>query len=199
MDILEILKNAGVEIPEEQKATINKEIRKTYKHVDEVDEIKRQLAESSEATKLANEQLEKANKQIESFGAKESTYEEIKRQADEWKAAAEKAKTESEAAIGSMKLDYALENALRDAKAKDSKLIKTLLDTGKLTLSDKGLDGLEDQLNPLKESHAYLFEADTPAQRQVPAGTQIVQPNTPPAESSPQNLGEALQQKYKKD
>lgn len=169
------------------------------KHKKIAEDAKRQIEEANAAAKQANEQLEKANKQIESFGAKESSFEEIKKQADEWKAAAEKAKADSEATISGMKLDYALDNALRDAKAKDSKLIKALLDTGKLKLSDKGLDGLEDQLNPLKESHAYLFEADTPAQKQIPTGTKIVQPNTPPAESAPQNLGEALRQKYKKD
>lgn len=152
------------------------------KHKKLVDDAKRQLEEANAAAKQANEQLEMANKQIESFGAKESSFEEIKKQADEWKAAADKAKADSEATISGMKLDYALENALRDAKAKDPKLIKTLLDAGKLKLSDKGLDGLEDQLNPLKETHAYLFEVDTPAQQQVPTGTRIVQPNTPPAE-----------------
>lgn len=59
------------------------------------------------------------------------------------------------------KKNNALENALRDSKAKDSKILAKLIDNEKLSYEEKDgvftITGLEEQIKTIKEDHAYLF------------------------------------------
>ena len=115
MDIKELLKKYGTEIPEDKFENFDSEFRKTYKHHSELDTAQAQL------TGLRT-QLENANKQIESF--KQMDIESIKKSADEYKAKAEQAQKEAAASISRMKRDYAINDALNKAKAKTLKLSK---------------------------------------------------------------------------
>lgn len=56
--------------------------------------------------------------------------------------------------------DYALSNALRDAKAKNPKAVQALLNTEAITLDGDKLIGLSEQLEVLKKSDDYLFVPD---------------------------------------
>lgn len=65
--------------------------------------------------------------------------------------------------LAALKLDKAVELALVGAKARDTSLVKTLIDTKMLKLDDKGnLAGLTEQLEKVKTEKNYLFEADKP-------------------------------------
>ena len=54
--------------------------------------------------------------------------------------------------------DYKLESALRDAKSKNPKAVKALLNIDSIKLDGETLLGLEDQLKVLKESDAYCLQ-----------------------------------------
>lgn len=56
----------------------------------------------------------------------------------------------------------AIEMALKDAKALNTKAAKALLDIEKIKLTDNGVEGLNDQLEALRKSDAYLFESSAP-------------------------------------
>lgn len=49
------------------------------------------------------------------------------------------------------------------AKARDIEVVMPLIDFDKVTLTDAGLEGLQDQLEALKGSKAYLFEVEEPS------------------------------------
>ncbi|MEY6548799.1 phage scaffolding protein, partial [Listeria monocytogenes] len=55
----------------------------------------------------------------------------------------------------------ALDLALANAKARNPKAVKALLDNDKLELTDEGLKGLDEQLGALQESDAYLFAQES--------------------------------------
>lgn len=55
------------------------------------------------------------------------------------------------------------ETELVKAKARDIEVVMPLIDTDKITKTDKGLEGLAEQLDSLKEAKAYLFETEGPA------------------------------------
>ena len=55
----------------------------------------------------------------------------------------------------------AINQAISNAKGKNTKAILALVDSDKITYKDGKLEGLEDQLKELQKSDAYLF--DTPA------------------------------------
>jgi len=61
--------------------------------------------------------------------------------------------------LAQTKLNGALDSALTEAKARNPKAVRGLLDMDKVKLTDDGkLDGFDDQLTALKKSDAYLFD-----------------------------------------
>ena len=59
--------------------------------------------------------------------------------------------------------NYALDSALKDNKCKNAKALKALLDLENIKINEGKLEGLEGQLNALKESDGYLFDTSNPA------------------------------------
>lgn len=62
--------------------------------------------------------------------------------------------------IAAVKLDSAINLALVEAKAKNPKLARAALDMSVIKLDGEKLLGFTEQLDKLKESDAYLFEAE---------------------------------------
>jgi hypothetical protein len=78
-----------------------------------------------------------------------------------------------------MKFDFALEKALSGANVKDPQDIIHRLNKDALKLSDDGIVGLKEQLEPLMQSHPYLFsEAEPNAKPSLPSGMRPSQPDT---------------------
>ena len=113
-------------------------------------------------------QLEEASKAIEGF--KGMDIEGIKKSADEWKAKAEQAQKDAEAQVYKVRYEAALSDALKDAKAKNVKAVRALLNEADLKLTDDGLIGLKEQLEKVKPENDYLFESDVPTPKIVAGG-----------------------------
>ena len=62
--------------------------------------------------------------------------------------------------MAASRLDNALNLALVEAKAKDPKLVKALLDMSVVKLDGDSLMGLTEQLTKITESHGYLFAGE---------------------------------------
>lgn len=101
-------------------------------------------------------QLKEAGDTIDGF--KKLDVEGIKKAADDWKAKAEQAEKDAQSQVSALKFDYALNSALVEAKAKNVKAVKALLNTEQLKLGDDGsLVGLNDQLTKIKTENDFLF------------------------------------------
>lgn len=76
----------------------------------------------------------------------------------------ERGKEEGSKEVEVFKKQSALDKALHGYKAKDTSILSKMLDMEKVKFNDKFeiVEGLEEQINPLKESHDYLFENDNP-------------------------------------
>lgn len=76
----------------------------------------------------------------------------------------ERGKTEGSKEIEVFKKQNALDKALSKYKAKDTSILSKMLDMEKVKYNDKFeiVEGLEDQINSIKESHDYLFDNDNP-------------------------------------
>ena len=84
--------------------------------------------------------------------------------------------TELNTKVTEIKKTYAIENGVRDAKARNVKAVIAQLDMSKITYENDALGGLTEQLEALKtgEDTSFLFgDANT-----APAGTHV---HTPPA------------------
>lgn len=76
----------------------------------------------------------------------------------------ERGKAEGSKEIEVFKKQNALDKALQGYKAKDTSILSKMLDMEKVKFNDKYeiVEGLEEQITPLKESHDYLFENENP-------------------------------------
>lgn len=92
--------------------------------------------------------------------------------------------------VTQMQKAHAIENGVRDAKAKNVKAVMALLDMEKITYNEDKLEGLSEQLTALQggETTSFLFGEANPA----PAGSS---PSTPPTGGNPptaKSLAEAV-------
>ncbi len=83
----------------------------------------------------------------------------------------ENTKNEYEEKLQNQAFEHALSNALTGAKVKNAKAVKALLDTETIKLDGDKLLNLDDQLEALKESDAYLFEQDEQTEPPKPSFT----------------------------
>lgn len=102
----------------------------------------------------------------------------------------ENIKTEYEQKLQQREFDYALENALRDAKAKNTVAVKALLKTDAIKLVDGQFVGLEEQLIALKASDDYLFVAEGVRGKTPPGGQDGGKPEKNPFSKEHWNLTE---------
>jgi len=132
-----------VDIAEEKfipKAKFDEE-RKTVK--DLTDQIKArdtQLAELKK-TAIGNEELTAKIKELEE--------------------ANQKVREEHAKQLLERERDYAIETALMKSGAKNTKAVRAILDATKIEYKDGKLNGLDDQIETLKKSDAYLFNFST--------------------------------------
>lgn len=92
----------------------------------------------------------------------------------------ERGKQEGSKEIEVFKKQNALDKALQGYKAKDASILSKMLDMEKVKYNDKFeiVEGLEEQINSIKESHDYLFDSDKPLPKftgdiKQPGNTQI--------------------------
>jgi len=107
----------------------------------------------------------------------------------------ERGKTEGSKEIEVFKRQNALDKALLNYKAKDTSILSKMLDMEKVKYNDKFeiVEGLEEQINSIKESHDYLFDNDNP----LPTFTGANPNNNPNFNNKELSLGEALKEKFK--
>lgn len=102
-------------------------------------------------------QLELANSKIDNF--KDLDVDAIKQEAESYKQKYEESKDQYQNEINQLKRDFNIESALTSAKVKNTKAAKALLDLDALTTADDFDEALKSQINTMRESDSYLFQA----------------------------------------
>ncbi|HCY9071760.1 TPA: phage scaffolding protein [Listeria monocytogenes] len=102
-------------------------------------------------------QLTQRDEDIEALKADSGTSESLKTQLETLQNNYDTLQKESDARLVETRKEAALDLALANAKARNPRAVKALLDNDKLELTDEGLKGLDEQLGALQESDAYLF------------------------------------------
>lgn len=105
-------------------------------------------------------QLKDRDKQLKDLSKKAGDNEELLNQIKQLQDENKQKDQDYQAKLAAKTFDYALSEALREAKARNPKAIKALLDTEAIKLDGDKLLGLDEQLKGLQESDAYLFEVE---------------------------------------
>lgn len=121
-------------------------------------------------------QLGERDKQLKELKTTAKDNETLTAKIAELEEANKKMATDSQAKIEGIQKNHAIENGVRDAKAKNMKAVMALLDMEKITYKDGQLSGLTEQLDTLKkgEDSSFLFGETQPNK---PTGT--TPPNPP--------------------
>lgn len=160
----EDLKKLGIEDEGIQKQII-------ILHGKGIEGLKAQLQTATQERDNLSTQLTDASKTIADFKGMDVAG--IQKSVEEWKTRAQDAEANAAKQIAEMKFNIALETALGNAKAKNVKAVKALVDHKTLTLGEDGtIAGLNDQLEKIKAENDFLFEGDKPAPKIVTGGTQ---------------------------
>jgi len=126
-------------------------------------------AEQSKVADLT-QQLTDRDTQLETLKGEAANSSKLKEQIQALQTQNAEAAAEYQQSLAQKDFDFALSDALRNAKAKNPKAVKALLDIGKVKLDGSQLLGLEEQLAMLKESDAYLFEKEGVKGNPLPGG-----------------------------
>ena len=106
--------------------------------------------------------IKKRDSQLEELKNSSGDLETLKQKVADLQTANKEASEKYEAELKQIKLDNAIENAITNSKAKNSKAVRALLDLASAELDEKGaVKGLDKQLEALMQSDAYLFNAET--------------------------------------
>mgnify|MGYP002521469979 FL=1 len=185
-NIIQIIKDAGLEVTDEQKKTIEDAVKENYKSVSDYEKQTRKVETLTQESNNWKTQYDEAKKTLDGFEGKD--FDAITRERDEWKTKAENAEKEWKDKLEANEKEYKQKIEERDfndvlAKAlSDEKFSSEFAKTGIINMiKEKGLKregekilGLEDYLTELKESQKDAFVADG---------------KTPPVFTTPTNKG----------
>jgi len=115
-------------------------------------------------------QLTEATTAIEGF--KKLNPEALQAEVEEWKKKAEEAQQAGQQQVAQLRFDHALDRALADAKARNPRAVRALLNTDALKFNeaDGSIVGLTEQLEKVKTENGYMFESATPDPQIVAGG-----------------------------
>lgn len=143
-------------LTEELATSVMKELDGAYVPKARFNEVNTELKQAKDQVKERDSQLETLKKSV-------GDSEELKKQIETLQND-NKTKDEAHAAeIKQIKIDAAVDKALADAKAKNPKAVKALLDLAKAEISDDGtIKGLDAQIKTLSEAEdsKFLFDTD---------------------------------------
>lgn len=121
---------------------------------------------NKEREKLKNEkealekQLNERDSQIEQLKEDTNTTEELKQKISELQEKNEKTEKELQEKLKKTRLESEVEKKLLKENAHNPKAVKALLDMESIKVEDDGVEGLDEQIESLKESDDYLFEKE---------------------------------------
>lgn len=150
-----ILQDAGIENVDDLENKISKELPKYFKPAKEFNEV-------SEKLKTANAEVETLKTSQKSIQDEYENYKKGSISKEEYENKVKEIQAEADKNVKQSKFDSKLDFKLisKEIGAKDPKEIRAHLDTSKISLDGENFIGLDEQIKPLKENKAYLFNID---------------------------------------
>lgn len=154
---------------------------------DDIDKILDKYHESNKASQEQIKTLEAEKKTLENqISERDKDLEELKKvdvnelnnKISELETKNRELKETSDKELLEAKKSFAIDSALKDAKARNIKSIRGLLDMDKITYKEGKLEGLDEQINSYKKSDSYLFDIQDPT-KTVDLGGEHKPTNTP--------------------
>lgn len=178
MDIFEMLKEAGAEIPADKKDAFNKEFRKTYKSEGEISKAMQKLEAERDNWKQKAEDAEETLKKFEGIDP-----EKVQAELTDWKRKAEDAEKDYAAKLAQRDFEDALKEEISGYKFTSefakSAVIEEIKKSG-LKVKDGKILGLNDLIAQMKDkdSSAFVDEQQEALEQNRARFTQPLNQNT---------------------
>lgn len=138
-------------------------------HGQTVNDLNKSLATTEQERDQFKEQLDTNQTELNTLKESAKGNEELTQQLADLQSKFDAAKTDAETKLTEQQKDFAIKLALKEANALDESIVLGLLDRDTIKVTDKGLQGLDEQLSGLKESKAFLFQEPTdPNEKEKP-------------------------------
>lgn len=148
-----ILSDLGVSIPEDKKTEFDKAVSENYKTIAEYEKKVNRLTDDLNAEK---KRADDAANTLKGFEGKD--FEAITKERDEWKQKHDDAIAEHKRQQEEREFDSVIETAITEAKGKNPKAIKALLDMEQLRSSRNQEKDVKAALDSLRTESGYLFD-----------------------------------------
>ncbi|MGL5479953.1 MAG: phage scaffolding protein [Clostridium sp.] len=158
--INEILTSCGIE--SEKASEIVKAMAEAKVYTTKLDNVDVRYNKLKEQNKELDSQVKEYSSQLEGLSKNNKDNQELIKQIEQLQLSNKQTQEAYDNKIKAMEFDYALDSALSMAKCKNKMALKALLDLESINYQEGKLEGLEGQINALKDTDSYLFEETTP-------------------------------------
>ena len=177
-NILEILKELGVDIPEDKHEALNKAVAENYKTVAEFDKAKTKL--ETEKTGV-EDQLKAVQETLKKFDG--VNVDDLKKQIEAANNQAAEKEKEYQAKLDDLEFSGLLDTAIAGAHARNVKAVKALLDIDTLKGSKNRSEDIKSALEAVVKDNGYLFDSGETQKTSGTTGTSGGNNNVPPTVS----------------
>ena len=115
----------------------------------------------NQAKKELEVQLKDRDTQLADLSKNNKDNEALLNQIKDLQALNKQTTTDYENKINQIQFDYALDGALTNAKSKNNKALKALLDMNSIKYQEGKFEGLQEQIEALQKDASYLFDLNT--------------------------------------
>ena len=152
-NILEILKELGLDVPADKQEALNKAVAENYKTAAEFEKTKAKL----EAEKNGiDEQLKAVQESLKKFDG--VNVDELKKQIETANAQAAEKEKEYQAKLDDLEFSGLLDAAIAGSHARNAKAVKALLDIDTLRGSKNRSEDIKAALETVAKDNDYLFD-----------------------------------------
>ena len=160
--MLEVLKKCGVE---ENKANeIVKAMSESKIYTTNLENVDVRYNKLQEQKKQLEEASKNYQKQLEELTKNNADVEALNKLVEQLQLSNKELETNHKQEMDRLQFNFALENALNSAKSKNNKALKALLDMNSIKYQEGKFEGLQEQIEALKNDASYLFDLDTAPQ-----------------------------------
>lgn len=187
-DIVEMLKESGIEIPDDKKEAFLKEFRSSYKSAAELDKI-REKKESLETRISELNQVVDGYKKVDLDG--------LKQEISSWKEKYENVDKEYSAKLNKQILTNAFNNfKFSSNTAKEGMFLKAL-SSDKIKFENDSVNGLEDFIKDMKEKDPDAFIEEN-TEQQTPKYSRSISNKSNPTYGDPSKMDYNTYKKWRK-
>ena len=160
--MLEVLKKCGVE--EEKANEIVKAMNEAKIYTTNLENVDVRYNKLQEQKKQLEEASKTYQKQLEKLTKNDADVEALNKLVEQLQLSNKELEINHKQEMDRLQFNFALDGALTNAKSKNNKALRALLDVDSIKYQEGKFEGLQEQIEALQKDASYLFDLETTPQ-----------------------------------